>query len=213
MGDEFEAREMHDGAPVVLRDKRVARWMVAMLAMPGLFTTALGVWIAFANATSHKPVPAETLPLVVATVCALGIALVGMGVVFGVLRTVVTERAVHVRYGLWGPTLPLESIDSCAVVDYDWTEFGGWGIRRGKGGTWAYVPSSGRVLELRYTEQGKSKRVLVGTDDPDATAAAIRAAKARAAGPKTSIAGASPMTEPAEDEDPVAEPGRKDAAS
>src|SRR5205823_2924497 len=112
--------------------KRIARGMLAMLATAGVLTTALGVWIAFANATSHKPVPAEALPVVVAMVCALGLALVGLGIVFGVLRTVVTERAVHVRYGLWGPTIPIEAIASCAVVDYEWTKFGGWGIRRGK---------------------------------------------------------------------------------
>lgn len=43
------------------------------------------------------------------------------------------------------------------VVDYDWTEFGDWGIRLGRDGTWAYVPSGERVLELRE-QSGRHRR-------------------------------------------------------
>lgn len=193
--DAFEASEMHDGAPVVRRDKKITRRMAALVAVPGVLTVALAVFIAFANASSSKPVPAAALPFVVGGVAALGIALVALGIVFGVLRTIVTARAVHVKYGLWGPDVPLEAIASCRVVDYDWTEFGGWGIRRGKDGTWAYVPSSGRVLELRFREGGAMKRVLVGADDPDETARQIERARSQAADPGDRVrvdVGASP---------------------
>src|SRR5450631_3632861 len=101
--DAFEANEMHDGARVVRRDKNVSRLMAGLLAVPGLLTIALGVFIAFANATASKPVPESALPFVCGAIVALGLLLCTLGVAFGVLRTVVTERAVHVKYGLWGP--------------------------------------------------------------------------------------------------------------
>jgi hypothetical protein len=177
--DGFEAREMHDGAPVVHRDKKVSRAMAALLAVPGLLAMLVAAFVGIANATSHEPLPAEALPVVALMLAALGVLFVGMGVVFGVLRTIVTERAVHVRYGLWGPTIPLEAIRSCDAVDYDWTEFGGWGLRRGRGGAWAYMPVGKRAVEIRYREGDEEKRVLVGAGDPEATARAIRAALER----------------------------------
>jgi hypothetical protein len=175
--DTFEASEMHDGARIVHRDKRVSRGLALLLGIPGLLTMALGVVIAFINASSSKPVPAEALPIVVGLVIALGVLLMTLGIVFGVLRTLVTERAVHVKYGLWGPTIPLDAIRSCKVVEYDWTEFGGWGIRLGKNGTWAYVPASGPVIELVYDDGKKEKRVLVGAQNAEATALAIDRAR------------------------------------
>jgi hypothetical protein len=180
--DELEAREMHDGSPVVARDKNVSRLMTALIGVPGLLTMVLGVFVGLGNATASKPVPADVLPLVVTGVVSLGLALCVMAVAFSVLRTVVTERAVHVRYGLWGPTIPLESIRSCKVVDYDWTQFGGWGIRRGRGGTWAYVPaSSGPVMEITYVDGGTEKRVLVGAGDAAGTARQIEEARKKTA--------------------------------
>jgi len=165
---------MYDGARVVRRDKVVSRLMAGMLAVPSLFVIGMAIYVAFANATAPKPVPAAALPLVVAGMVALGVLLGLMGIAFGVLRTVVTERAVHVRYGLWGPTIPVANIRSCGVVDYQWTKFGGWGIRRASDGTWAYVTASrGKVLELRYVENGRERRVLVGAEDAAETARQI----------------------------------------
>jgi hypothetical protein len=94
--------------------------MAGMLAVPALFVIGMAIYVAFANATAPKPVPAAALPLVVAAMVALGVLLGLLGIAFGVLRTVVTERAVHVRYGLWGPTIPIANIRSCGVVDYQW---------------------------------------------------------------------------------------------
>ncbi|HEX8790980.1 MAG TPA: hypothetical protein VF765_08500 [Polyangiaceae bacterium] len=172
--DAFEAAEMHDGARVVRRDKVVSRSMAVMLAAPSLFTIAIAVYIAFANASASKPVPPEALPLVVGGMVALGLLLATLGIVFGVLRTVVTEHAVHVRYGLWGPTIPIPSIRACRVVDYEWTKFGGWGIKRARDGTWAYVATSaGKVLELTYEEEGRERRVQIGVSDAAETARQI----------------------------------------
>jgi hypothetical protein len=178
-GDEFEARNMQDGAPVVHRDKKVARGLTAILLLAGLLTSSLGAVIGFMNGTASKPLPATALPFVVAAVVALGLVLATLGIVFAVVRTLVTERFVDVKYGLWGPRIPLENVRSCRVIEYDWKQFGGWGVRLGKDGTWAYVPSDGRVLELRYVDEGKEKRVLVGAEDADQTARQIELARER----------------------------------
>jgi len=86
---------------------------------------------------------------------------------------------------------------SCRVVDYQWTKFGGWGIRRASDGTRAYVTaSSGKVLELRYTQGGRERCVLVGATDAAETARQIE--KLRAAAPEGSrvrVAGASSVAE------------------
>lgn len=177
MADEFEARHMLDDAPVVHRDKRVSRLLALALAIPGLFTVLLGVFIGFANATASKPVPAVALPFVVAAVMALGVALMTLGVIFAVVRTVVTTREVHVKFGLWGPRIPLSALKSTRVVKYEWMKFGGWGIRRGADGTWAYVPSGDRAVELVFEEGGVEKRVLVGVEDPTETVRQIGRAK------------------------------------
>jgi hypothetical protein len=178
---------MYDGARVVRRDKVVSRLMAGMAGVPALFVIGIAVYIASVNATAPKPIPPTALPFVVAAMVGLGVLLGLLGIAFGVLRTVVTERAVHVRFGLWGPTIPIASIRSCGVVDYQWTKFGGWGIRRASDGTWAYVTASGgKVLELRYFEGGRERRVLVGAHDAAETARRIE--KLRAAAPEGSRA-------------------------
>lgn len=182
--DEFEAKNMHDGSPIVHRDKKVSRGMTAALCIPALFVIALSVYIAVANGTASKPVPEAVLPLVCAGVAALGVFLGVIGLMFAVVRTIVTEEAVHVKYGLWGPDISLDAIKSCNVVEYDWTQFGGWGIRRGRDGTWAYVPASGPVVELRYVEEGKDKRVLVGAEDATETVRQIERARAARSRPR-----------------------------
>lgn len=181
-GDAFEAAEMQDGARVVHRDKRLAKRIAGVLAASGLGTMILSIVIALMNGSSSKPLDPSALPFVVGAVALLGAVLAVMGIVFGVLRTVVTERAVHVKFGLWGPTIPIEAITSCKVVDYDWTKFGGWGIRRAADGTWAYVPSSGPVVELMWKDAEGSHRALVGAQDAISTAMEINRAREAAAG-------------------------------
>lgn len=163
---------MHDGSPVVHRDKKVSRGMAMLLAVPGVFTIALGIFVGFVNSSSQKPLPGAALPIVIGALVALGLGFVLLGLMFGVLRTVITEKAVHVKYGLWGPTIPLASIRACRVVEYDWTEYGGWGLRRGKKG-WAYVPANGPCVEIEYREDGADKHVLIGGENAAATVSEI----------------------------------------
>lgn len=172
-----------DDARVLHRDKHVSKFMPIVLGGVGLFEICLAVFIAFANASSDKPVPAEALPFVVGGVALMGVMMALLGLMFAVVRTLVTEREVQVKYGLWGPRIPLDAIAACSVVDYKWTEFGGWGIRLGRGGSWAYVPAGAkRVVELRYREDATDKRVLVGVTDPDEMARQINRARSRIGG-------------------------------
>jgi hypothetical protein len=163
MADDFESDFMVGDASVRHADKRVSRAMAAIVGVWAPFCWALAIIIGFANASSDNPVPASALPLVLGAIAALGLMFAALAVTFAVLRTVVTSTEVNVKYGLWGPTIPLEQIRSCKVVDYEWTKFGGWGIRRGVGGKWAYVPGPGEVVEIEY---GDGDIVQIGAKDP-----------------------------------------------
>lgn len=186
MADEFESEYMVGDASVRHTDKRVSRSMAAILGICAPFCWALAVFVGFANATSDKPVPAGVLPFVLAAIAALGLLFAAMAVTFAVLRTVVTQTEVNVKYGLWGPRIPLERIRSCKVVDYDWTRFGGWGIRRGVGGKWAYVPGPGEVVEIEY---GDGDVVQIGAQDPRKLSLEINRAREVLAKMRIAVAG------------------------
>lgn len=168
---------MSGDATVRHRDKRVSRPMAAVLAAPSLFTLLMAVLVGVSNSTADRPVPAAALPFVLAGMVALAVMFAFLAVAFAVLRTVVTNRDVIVKYGLWGPRIPLGAITSCKVVPYEWRKFGGWGIRHGLGGVKAYVASDGDVVEIAYTEEGKEQRVQVGADDPYKLMTEIEAAR------------------------------------
>ncbi|MBW2528410.1 MAG: hypothetical protein JRI23_29815 [Deltaproteobacteria bacterium] len=175
--DKFESRYMTDDGSVRYRDKRVSRFMAGLFGAIALANLVFTVWLGFANATAAKPVPGFALPFVLAGLVAFSAMFALIGLAFAVLRTVVTDTEVIVKYGLWGPRIPLDRITSCKVVDYEWSKFGGFGIRLGKGGTWAYVPGPGPVVELRYDEGGKDKRIEIGAKDAPALAAQIQRAR------------------------------------
>lgn len=169
---------MHDGAPIVHRDKVVSRGMTAMFLGSGGIMMAAAVLLGLMNGSSARPLPVAGVPVVIGCMLAFGVAMGIAGIMFGVLRTLVTRKAVHVKYGLWGPTIPNEAIESARVVEYDWTEFGGWGMKIGKGGARAYVTRNGPCVEIIYRDDsGKSKRVLIGSENASATVAAINEAR------------------------------------
>jgi hypothetical protein len=99
---------------------------------------------------------------------------------FSVLRFTISERAVVVQYGLFGPTIPIESIESAEAVDYDWKKFGGWGIRRSLDGEWMYnMPGDGgRALRIVWTDKHGERRITgIGMPAPEPAAAAIAQAR------------------------------------
>jgi hypothetical protein len=176
----------HD-AEVRHRDKRVSRLLAGVLVAPALFTWFMAFFIAFTNSSADKPLPGAALPIVVAAMGGLGLMFVVLSLTFAVLRSVVTDHQVVVKYGLWGPEIDLASIVSCKVVDYEWTKFGGFGIRLGSGGVWAYVPGPGEVVEIEYDASGERKKVLVGAKD--ARALSLEINRAREALVRARIAG------------------------
>ena len=179
--DAFEAKYMQDGSKILHRDKRVSRAMALLLSAIGLFVLFQALSLPFFNAGSARPMPDSIVPFWVLGMSLLGLGFFVLAVVLGVVRFVVTERAIHVKYGLWGPTIPLDNVVSYKVVEYDWLKYGGWGIRRGIDGSWAYVPGSGNVVEITYRDGKKEKKVVLGAHDAHALARSIGEATAATA--------------------------------
>lgn len=169
---------MSEDASVRYRDKRVSRAMAGLFGAIALLNLVFAVFVGFKNATLSQPAPAAVVAFILLGLVAFSAMFAGIGLTFAVLRTVVTDRELIVKYALWGPRIALGQITSCKVVDYKWTRFGGWGIRRGAGGVWAYVPGPGPVVEIHYTDGGQDKCVQIGAKDTAALAAEIQSARA-----------------------------------
>lgn len=175
--DRYEQQYMAGGGGEILqRDRTIWRWGVPILGVPGL--AALGASIAiFAGADPSAPLAVGLIPLLPAVILGACAAL------FTVLRVVVSTKEVHVQYGLFGPRIPIADIRLAEVIDYDWTEYGGWGVRMSGDGTWAYsvMGSAGkRAIRIRWTKGGKEKTTVVTSADPESILAAIQTARARA---------------------------------
>lgn len=86
------------------------------------------------------------------------------------------ELTVALR-GLWKRRkIPLREIRSAAAMEYDPTaDFGGYGIRTGRGGT-AYIARGNRAVELALDSGGK---FFIGSQNPEELARKIRDALAR----------------------------------
>lgn len=161
--DPYERQYMRGHGMVLHRDKRPAPvWLQVALGASGfagfslLFTPA---WLT-------------------------GLFLVPLGFVlwalFSVLRCTVSEGAVNVQYGLFGPTIPMGAIQSAAAVDYDWKKFGGWGIRRSLDGEQMYnMPGDGgRAVRIVWTDEKGQRRITnIGTPNPESVVGAIGKAR------------------------------------
>ncbi len=92
------------------------------------------------------------------------------------LRTVTTERELVVTLGalfpLYRRRIPLAEITGAEAVTYSpLADYGGWGIRWGRNGAAVNARGSRGVL---LTLRG-GKRLLIGSQRPDALAAALTA--------------------------------------
>ncbi len=172
--DEYEQRYMRDGSPVLHRDKRVERKTSAALAVTGLSTLVGAMVVAALQYGSMNP---TKLAFLVATMVGLGALFTFLGLTYGVVRTIVTAEHVRIQYGTSGPTIALNSITSCKVVDYDLSIYGSWGVTIGTDGSRAYVPSGKEVVEICYREQGDDKKVVVGVADAKAMVSQINKAR------------------------------------
>lgn len=61
-------------------------------------------------------------------------------------------------------------------------KYGGWGIRYNMDGSWAYTLAgdSKQVVEIVWTERGKTKKLVVSSLTPTALASSIQAAQMKA---------------------------------
>ena len=86
---------------------------------------------------------------------------------------------MQIQYGLFGPKIPIDAIESCEAMDYDVMKYGGWGLRLGRDGSWAYslLGEGGRVVQIVWREGGKEKKVVVSSRDPEALVKSIQSAR------------------------------------
>jgi hypothetical protein len=121
-------------------------------------------------------------PLLVPLIGAIPLFLVW--ILFSALRISVTAKELHVQYGLFGPRIPIEAIESAEACDYDWKQYGGWGIRYGRDGSVAYnmLGDGGRAVRITYRKGKKTKKLLLAARDPEQLATAIHQARAMALG-------------------------------
>ncbi len=161
--DAYEAAYMQ-GERAILRSKKpMGWWWHALMGFVGLATVAAAVG-------DSAPVALVALPLVGFT-----------WILFSYLRVVVTSKEVHVQLGVFGPKIPIDRIDACTVEEYKPLRYGGWGIRRGLDGSWAYSIPGGthRGVRIEYRSgSGKKKAVFVSSNDAEEVAAAIARARA-----------------------------------
>jgi hypothetical protein len=160
--DDYESKYMGGGEALARSRVGWPWWFHAIMGTSGAF-------LIFSAIASSTWVPLLTLPL---------LAVVWLLLMF--LRVTVTTEHVHVQLGLFGPKIPIAKLVDAKAEDYQPLKYGGWGIRLGRDGSWAYsMPGSGgRGVRLTYeTESGKRKEVFVSTADPESILAGI--AKAR----------------------------------
>jgi hypothetical protein len=149
--DEYESEYMRGEGMVLYRDKSRARWPLHALFGTAMLLTAAtafsgpGAWVG----------TALTMPFLAIT-----------WLLFSVLRVTVSEGHVNVQYGLFGPKIPIAAIESAEAVEYDWKQFGGWGIRVNSKREWMYnMPGDrGRAVRITWRDRkGKRKVTYVGS--------------------------------------------------
>ena len=105
------------------------------------------------------------------------IAAAGLALCYGGMRVSVTSERVEARLGMIGLRLlrvPLAELAVSEVRAFSpLRDFGGWGIRYGRGGH-GYFWRGNRGVQLRTTQ---GKQYLVGSDSPERLAAVIAAAR------------------------------------
>lgn len=170
--DDYETQYMAGGGEVLLRDKTVSRLSLALVGIPALVSWGAAAAIAFGADPSASPVFA-LIPV------SAGLVLTACAALFTVLRVVVSTQELHVQYGLFGPRIPIESIESCETIKYEWTAYGGWGVRMGSDGSWAYsVPGGSRAVRIRWRKGGESKTTVVTSEQADSIVDAVAQARA-----------------------------------
>ncbi|HLV64310.1 MAG TPA: hypothetical protein VKY73_00795 [Polyangiaceae bacterium] len=183
--DVYEAKYMAGEGAVLYRDKSRAPWGLHVL-----FGLATALTVASVVASGELLALAVSLP-----VMAL------LWLFFSVLRVTVSEGHINVQYGIVGPKIPIEAVESVEAVRYDWRKFGGWGIRYAEG-TWLYnMPGDGgqAIRVVWRNARGQRKVTLIGSRRAEELAHEVmRARRARSVAP--ALGEAPPRPDPDEPE-------------
>ncbi|TWI84499.1 hypothetical protein LX66_4869 [Chitinophaga japonensis] len=90
------------------------------------------------------------------------------------LKLEINDQEIHYQFRpfhLSRRTITRSQVDALTVVSYDpLSDYGGWGIRKGREG-WAYTTAGHTGLLIK---RNNGKPVLIGTSRPDALAAFLR---------------------------------------
>ncbi len=163
--DAYEQKFMAGEGTVLHRDKRRAPWPLHLIF--GLPTLAV---IGAAVGSGSLFGLLFGVPLVLVT-----------WLMFSVLRVTLSAGSINVQYGMFGPEIPISAIESVETTRYDWKQFGGWGIRRGRGGEWIYnMPGDGgRAVRVVWRDaKGRRHVTLIGTPRAERLAEQVQVARA-----------------------------------
>ena len=152
-----------EGPPLFVERQRFMARPLSLALLLGLAVFA--IW---AVTSSGPPRPREWVPLAVGA---------GLVLLFHVLELTVTVRPseIDIRFRpLTRRRIPYRTVRSCEARTYRaLREYGGWGVRRGWKGGWAYNVRGNRGVQLVLEEGGP---VLIGSQRADELAAAIQSA-------------------------------------
>ena len=107
------------------------------------------------------------------TAGAIAVLMLAFGYAFRALAISIDDRQLTVGFPVYRRRVPLDEVVACRPIRYRWWEYGGYGIRRGRGGTMLNVGGDGgRAVEIARCGQGP---LQFSSRDPEAVCAAIRA--------------------------------------
>ena len=164
---------------VVFRDVQrfTQRWLwalivVAVLAAVGLFVWGMVQQLVFGETWGDRPM-SDTGLAVTGTLCIL----FHLGIIalfaFCKLITEVRSDGLYIRlvpFHLSFRRIPLDDLESFAALTYrPIREYGGWGIKGGRGGR-AYNVSGDRGVRLNY---GTGRHIMIGSQRAEELAEAI----------------------------------------
>ncbi len=171
--DDYEAHYMGADEDVLYREKiSYPGWF--KILVPLLMMLPLG--IAGTSALGAGEFGAAALMALMLPLMLLG------SLIMSTLRVTVTSKNLHVQYGLWGPSIPLESIEHCEAENYSVWKYGGYGIRYSiTEKAWCYnmIGDKGQAVRIHWRDQnGKLRKTLVASESHTVLANQINRARA-----------------------------------
>lgn len=119
----------------------------------------------------------HSAPLLVLT---LGIGMLLLGLAFSVLRVRLTDSHLQVQYGMIGPSIPLDAIESVDAVTHDHRSWLRWGVSPLARGTWLYsiAGDQGRAVKVVWRNAKGERRIhYIGSPEHRTLADAIEVAR------------------------------------